>query len=282
MYNRTICHPIKIAGKGLHTGVNSTIKIYPELPYVGTYFIRTDLTSYPIIPIFTSTLLVVESTLSTALGFHNDYSIMMIEHLMAAISLSRLTDLKITLEGPEIPVLDGSSIIWCKLLQKAQIHRTNFNNIIIFKSIWTFFVQTKDTFIVSFPYSSFVINSGIYFGNCSAIKSQWVKALDTQINKPELVSIASSRTFGDFKQMHVLINQDFIQGANLHNALVFQTDNWYNGPLRSITEPSKHKVLDLIGDLRLLSFYYMFFLVGYKTNHFVNSKLAEFFYKLDK
>ena len=282
IYNHTIRHPIKISGKGLYTGINSTIKIYPESPHIGIYFIRADLTYYPIIPIVPSTLLVLNSKLSTVLGFNDDYSIMMIEHLMAAISLSRLTDLKIVLQGPEIPILDGSSIIWLKLFQKAQIHKTSLNNIIIFKSSWTFFIQTKDSFIISFPYTSFVINNGIDFRNCLAIKSQWVNILDVPIRKFELVGIASSRTFGNFNQINILINKGFIRGANLYNALAFRLENWCNGPLRFIFEPTKHKVLDLIGDLRLLDVYNTFFLVGYKTNHFVNSQLIEFLKKLDK
>nr|NP_045145.1 UDP-3-0-acyl N-acetylglucosamine deacetylase [Cyanidium caldarium]Q9TLX3.1 RecName: Full=UDP-3-O-acyl-N-acetylglucosamine deacetylase; Short=UDP-3-O-acyl-GlcNAc deacetylase; AltName: Full=UDP-3-O-[R-3-hydroxymyristoyl]-N-acetylglucosamine deacetylase [Cyanidium caldarium]AAF12949.1 unknown [Cyanidium caldarium]WDB00268.1 UDP-3-0-acyl N-acetylglucosamine deacetylase [Cyanidium caldarium] len=282
MYNYTIYHPVKISGRGLYTGINSTITIYPELPHVGIYFLRTDLTDYPIVPIIPSTLLVLNSKLSTVLGFHDDYSIMLIEHLMSAISLSQLTDLKIILEGPEIPILDGSSIIWLKLLQQAKIYITSLSNCIIFKSSCTFFIQTKDTFIISFPYTSLAINTGIDFKNCLAIKSQWITILDLLINRFELVGIASSRTFGDFNQINILINEGFFQGANLYNALAFQLGNWCNGPLRFICEPAKHKVLDLIGDLRLLGVYNMFFLIGYKTNHFVNSQLVQFFKKLDK
>jgi len=101
------------SGVGLHSGIKSHIKVIPAPKNTGRYFVRVDLPNYPVIPALVSS--VISTTLSTELGI-GDTSIRTVEHLLAALARMGVDNARIEIDGPEVPLMDGSAKIWVEAI----------------------------------------------------------------------------------------------------------------------------------------------------------------------
>ena len=116
---QTIVKPLSIRGIGLHTGIDVSMKLFPAESDYGIKFIRKDLNDNNVIEAIWSN--VTSTKLSTTISNKNGASVSTIEHLMSALSGLHIDNIKIEINGPEVPIMDGSSIKFVDLIDKTSI-----------------------------------------------------------------------------------------------------------------------------------------------------------------
>jgi UDP-3-O-[3-hydroxymyristoyl] N-acetylglucosamine deacetylase len=259
----------EVQGIGLHSGVTTTVKIVPTDPGTGRYFVRVDLPNFPQIPAHITN--VSQTTLSTELTANNA-SVRTVEHLLAALSALGIEDARIEIDGAELPLLDGSASIWVSEIIAAKIAPLIGNlgtSGALTTPIW---IQHGDAFVAALPASAVRFTYGIDF-EVAPIGNQWHSwQPDTDDFSSE---IAPARTFALAHQIEQLRSAGLIKGGSLDNALVCDNERWLNPPLRFPNEPSRHKLLDLIGDLSLLGKFPQAHFLAYKASHQLHVQLAQ-------
>nr|WDA98865.1 UDP-3-0-acyl N-acetylglucosamine deacetylase [Sciadococcus taiwanensis] len=269
-YQSTIYSPISVKGIGLHTGEVSQVNLLPEKENTGIYFVRKDLSNSSIAA---KTDFVIDTNFSTTLGFSSRHSIKTIEHLMASIIMLGISNLRIEVYGPEIPIMDGSAYNWIEMLKKSRL-KSQTSPLTLYTLVRPICINIEDSFILAFPAPRFSISYGINFSQTTIIGNQWFHSNTEDINTFKNL-LSSARTFGLLKNVKQLKQIGLIQGANLRNALVCTQTGWINGPLRFENEPVKHKTLDIIGDLALLGSLPAIKILAYKSSHNLHIELAK-------
>ncbi|MDJ0555306.1 MAG: UDP-3-O-acyl-N-acetylglucosamine deacetylase [Microcoleaceae cyanobacterium MO_207.B10] len=272
------------AGVGLHSGIKSQVKVMPAPQNSGRYFVRVDLPNSPIVPATVSS--VISTTLSTEFGIEN-VRICTVEHLLAALAALGVDNARIEIDGPEVPLLDGSAKIWAEAIASVGLveakgkngqntddgidRATNYNHIspMISQPVW---INEGDAFVAALPSPETRFTYGIDF-DLPAIANQWHSwSLNTESFAE---CIAPARTFGLAHQIDQLREVGLIKGGSLDNALVCSESGWLNPPLRFVNEPVRHKMLDLIGDLSLLGSFPQAHYLAYKASHKLHIQLAQ-------
>jgi UDP-3-O-[3-hydroxymyristoyl] N-acetylglucosamine deacetylase len=255
-----------IAGIGLHSGHQTTVKIYPAPTGSGRVFVRTDLPENPEILALIET--VHTTTLSTELR-SGTASIRTVEHLLASLTALGVQDARIEIDGLEVPLLDGSAKLWAEAIQAAGLAGEMAIGAPVTEAIW---IHQGDQFVAAVPAPELRFTYGIDF-DLKPIGNQWFSW------QPGLESfaeaIAPARTFGLAHQIEQLQQAGLIKGGSLDNALVCDQERWINPPLRFDNEPVRHKMLDLIGDLSLLGTLPRAHFIAYKASHDLHTKLAQ-------
>jgi UDP-3-O-[3-hydroxymyristoyl] N-acetylglucosamine deacetylase len=289
----TVSNICEFQGIGLHSGVATTVRILPAEPGSGRYFVRVDLPTHPQIPAQIAN--VSQTTLSTELTA-DGASVRTVEHLLAALAALGITDARIEVDAAELPLLDGSARVWVdRILQSgiepAQTHLTSSGTIAVAAAqcgevsspyncdktdgkpfetpVW---IQHGDLFVAALPSPVLRFTYGIDF-DVAPIGNQWHS---WQPDREDFATeIAPARTFGLAHQIEQLRSAGLIKGGSLDNALVCDDRQWLNPPLRFPNEPSRHKLLDLIGDLSLLGKFPQAHFVAYKASHQLHIQLAQ-------
>lgn len=266
-YQCTIGRTVTQAGIGLHSGQPTQVTLLPTAENTGRVFCRVDLPDLPTIPAKISS--VNQTLLSTQLAA-GDATVRTVEHLLAALVALGIDNVLIEVDGPEIPLIDGSAKPWVEALQSAgrTVQSSMRATWSVSEPVW---VRKEDAFVVAMPAAETRLTYGIDF-SLSAIGNQWhswaphAQAFSTEI--------APARTFGLAHQIDHLRSQGLIKGGSLDNALVCDRDGWVNPPLRFENEPARHKLLDLIGDLSLLGTLPLGHVMAYKASHDLHVQLA--------
>jgi UDP-3-O-[3-hydroxymyristoyl] N-acetylglucosamine deacetylase len=265
----TVSNICEFQGIGLHSGVTTTVKIMPADPGVGRYFVRVDLPNAPHIPAYIAN--VSQTNLSTELTA-NGASVRTVEHLLAALAVLGVEDARIEIDGAELPLLDGSAQIWATNIIRTRIEPVAVDLAttgVLTTPVW---IQKEDLFVAALPSPELRFTYGIDF-DVAPIGNQWHS---WQPGKDDfLTEIAPARTFGLAHQIDRLRAAGSIKGGSLENALVCDDRQWLNPPLRFPNEPSRHKLLDLIGDLSLLGKFPQAHFVAYKASHQLHVQLAQ-------
>jgi UDP-3-O-[3-hydroxymyristoyl] N-acetylglucosamine deacetylase len=265
----TIAAVITQAGVGLHSGVNTQVRILPSEAGSGRYFVRVDLPDSPIIP--AQVAAVSQTLLSTQLG-KGEACIRTVEHLLASLTGMGVDNARIEIDGPEVPLLDGSARIWAESIAEVGLvsQATTENKVLptIKEPIW---IYEGDTFVAAIPAPETRFSYGIDF-DLPAIGNQWHS---WSANTDFATEIAPARTFGLLHQIEHLQKSGLIKGGSLENALVCGPDGWLNPPLRFANEPVRHKILDLVGDLSLLGNIPTAHFLAYKASHNLHIQLAQ-------
>lgn len=233
----TVLKEIQTNGICLMDGRESAVRILPSVKK-GIFF-------YPNngdIAIKAGIETVISTQNCTVLG-DNDLQIRVVEHFLAACAFAGIDSLEVYLSSSELPILDGSAINWLRLFKDAgiseyQILKTEFASPITLSS--------GTTNITLIPAEEFKVTYCVNF-NHPDLSRKWYSWELTQ----GIDIIAESRTFGYFKDLERLQSMGLGLGANVDN-IVGLTDDKYTTELRSVDEPIKHKILDLIGDFYLL------------------------------
>jgi UDP-3-O-[3-hydroxymyristoyl] N-acetylglucosamine deacetylase len=275
MQQHTLAGEITQNGVGLHSGVNTQVRILPALPGNNRFFVRVDLPNSPIIP--AQVAAVSQTVLSTQLG-KGEVCVRTVEHLLAALAAMGVDNARIEIDGPEVPLLDGSATIWCERIAEVGLVSQTANNstvpLIITEPIW---IYEGDAFVCALPAPETRFSYGIDF-NLAAIGNQWHSWLLTtnlDSSSADFASeIAPARTFGLQHQIEYLQKSGLIKGGSLDNALVCGVQGWLNPPLRFANEPVRHKILDLVGDLSLLGTFPVAHFLAYKASHNLHIQLA--------
>ena len=266
----TLARSIEQQGVGLHSGMQVSVSVTPAPPDTGRVFCRRDVLRDGEQAVIPATLdQVVSTQLSTELGI-DGASVRTVEHLLAALLAMGIDNARIEIDGPEVPLLDGSARLWAEAIAKAG--RLDQGE----GEAWTIshplHLQDGEAWLAAFPASQCRLTYGIDF-DLPAIGHQW--ASWTPAQEPFLSAIAPARTFGLAHQIEYLRQQGLIRGGSLENALVCDASGWLNPPLRFPNEPARHKLLDLVGDLSLLGRLPQAHVVAYRASHRLHVQFAQ-------
>lgn len=265
----TIHNICEFQGIGLHSGVTTTVKILPTDPGLGRYFVRVDLPGSPQIPAQISH--VSQTTLSTELAA-NGASVRTVEHLLAALIALGIEDARIEVDGAELPLLDGSARVWVEQIVRSRLMPVAGNLPTAGAIDIPVWIHQGESFVAALPSPKLQFTYGIDF-DVAPIGNQWHSWQPERENF--ITQIAPARTFGLAHQIEQLRLAGLIKGGSLDNALVCDDKQWLNPPLRFPNEPSRHKLLDLIGDLSLLGRFPQAHFLAYKASHQLHIQLAQ-------
>lgn len=254
IYQSTLREPFAFEGVGLHTGAPCRIDVLPAPADYGLRF-RSGGVEIPAVAEY-----VVETARATVLG-KNGVTISTVEHLLAALFGMGVANAAIQVEGPEIPVADGSARLWVDAIERAGIARQSEVRE-RFVPVTPAFMRDGDREVIVLPSAHFRVRFLADFA--PPIGTQY---FDSEIT-PEVFSkeVAAARTFGYLHEVEALLERGLAKGGTLENALVFAPD----GPMQEMrwaNEPVRHKVLDLLGDFALLGAYPQCEIVAIKSGH---------------
>ncbi len=264
----TISKPLSISGIGLHTGLKVSMKLHPAEADYGIRFIRKDLTKNNIIKAIWSN--VTNTKLSTTISNQSGASVSTIEHLMSALSGLHIDNIKIEIDGPEVPIMDGSSIKFVDLIDQTSTQDLNKKRKIL-KIKKNIKVKTNDSSVELKPNNQFSIDFEIDFPSKLVSKQSCQLQL---VNGNYKTDIASARTFGFERDVDMLRSNGLALGGSLDNAVVVGENKILNSDgLRFKDEFVRHKILDSIGDLYLAGAPIQGYFLGIKSGHHLNNLL---------
>ena len=298
MRQKTIAKEISISGFGIHSGLKSQITICPAEVDSGINFQRIDLKEKPIVKAVFSN--VISTNRSTNIKNKNA-EVHTIEHLMATISALEIDNLLIKIDNIEVPILDGSSKAFTKLLKDCKItSQSKVKKYIKVNKKHTINCEETDSYYLVEPAEKLSIEVRLDYDK-RFLKNQIAVLED--INKFE-TEISSARTFSFLNEVEHLIKDDLIKGGNLDNSVIivnekvsedikvylinkfgkenlsFEAGKLLNKKnLRFDNEPARHKLLDFIGDSFLIGSNIKAKITCFKPGHKSN---LEFVKKLNK
>lgn len=265
---RTLRQRAKVEGIGLHTGQPSRLTFCPAPEDTGIYFVRTDLPGKPAIS--TRAEFVTATTMATVLG-GQAFSVSTVEHCLSALAALRIDNLFIELDGPEIPIGDGSARVFLDAIMKAGFVEQNRPRKYAYITEPIYYgTDEKHAYVT--PYNGLRLSCTIDFPH-PKIGRQY---LDLDINE-EIFDreLASARTFGFLKDVETLRAKGLALGGSLDNAVVLDGEEVLNPEgLRFPDECVRHKILDALGDLVTLGMPLMGHVVLHKAGHDVMNHLV--------
>jgi UDP-3-O-[3-hydroxymyristoyl] N-acetylglucosamine deacetylase len=266
---RTIKAATRATGLGLHTGAKVAMQLRPAAPDTGIVFRRVDLPQP--VDIRADALSVTDTRLCSALE-SGGAKVATVEHLMSALAGLGVDNLYVDVDGPEIPILDGSASPFVYLLRSAGIEEQ--------KAPKRFFrikrpveAREGDKWARFTPYDGFRLSFTIEFEHPALSRTPPTVTVDfAEVSYAK--EIARARTFGFVQELEVLRSHGLAQGGNLDNAIVLDEYRVLNADgLRYADEFAKHKVLDAIGDLYLIGHPLVGAFSAYKSGHALNNQL---------
>lgn len=263
LLQKTIKAPVEVKGHGLHTGQKSSLIFRPAMPNTGIVFVRNEDPSRPASFIKVHSDQVVDTRLATTLGSGN-FRISTVEHCLCAMSALRIDNLIIELDGPEIPIIDGSSIHFLKALQKVGLIEQSMP-----RQYWVIHqpirVVSGDKWAEALPYHGLRLTVTIDFPHPAIGRQE----IDIDINETSFEQeLARARTFGFLKDVEYLQSHGLARGGSLENAIVLDENRVLNPEgLRWPDEFVRHKALDALGDLTLLGAPLMGHIRLFKAGH---------------
>ena len=266
---RTLRNAINATGIGLHTGIKVNMDLLPAEVNSGIRFIRTDIDPDKEIPALAEN--VGETSMSTTL-VKDDIKVHTIEHLLSAIAGLGIDNCIIKLDGPEVPIMDGSAAPFVFLLQAAGLEdQDGMKKFIRVKKEVT--SKRDDAFASIKPFDGFKVSFKVDFDH-PVHKTLPSKSVIDFSSTSFVKEVCRARTFGYMSDLEKLKSQNLVLGASVDNAIAFGEDEILNEEgLRFSDEIVKHKMLDAIGDLYLLGGNLIGEFSGYKSGHALNNQL---------
>lgn len=267
MKQLTLAKVVSGTGIGLHKGEPIEIILEPLEANSGIVFFRSDLNiSYEAKPHN-----VINTKLATVIGDERAY-ISTIEHLMSAINAYGIDNIRIVLNSNEAPVMDGSSISFCMMLDEAGVRELEASKkIMVIKKVIE--VRDGDKFVRLSPTKEPKINYTIKFDNALIGKQSYCFEFS---KKNYIENIARARTFGFLKDVQALRAMNLGLGGSLENTIVVDDNRILNPEgLRFKDEFVRHKILDAIGDLTLLGYRIYGDYTSYAGSHHLNHLLTK-------
>ena len=290
---RTLAREITLSGKGLHTGINVNITFKPAPANHGYKFCRIDLPGKPVIDALAEH--VSDTSRGTTL-VQNNASVSTIEHVLAAFNGLQVDNVLIEIDGPEAPIMGGSSWAFVNAIRDAGITELKEErNYFTVKQKIVFSDEEHGVDLIVYPDDHFSINVLIDY-NSKILGNQYA-ILDSISDFGE--EISKSRTFVFFHELEPLFKLGLIKGGDLDNAIVIMEKEvdqseidriakLFNRPgisthtagilnnteLRYPNEPARHKLLDIMGDLALVGHPIKGKVVATRPGHYANTRLA--------
>jgi len=267
---KTISKSMTITGIGLHTGNNVSMTLNPAPPNTGFVFrIKKDKSTVFIKAIYSN----VHSTeLCTLLSDGNGNNISTVEHILSALHGLEIDNVYIDLDSNEVPVCDGSSIIFINSLKKNGFQsQDNFKKFIKIKKV----IEVKDNEKIArvSPFDQTMITCNVEYQHKCIGKQSISLTLTPDLYETQ---ISSARTFGFIRDVEKLKEKGLILGGSLDNAIVLDDEKVLNKDgLRFTDEFVRHKVLDFIGDISLAGHKIIGSFYTSHTGHELNLKLLK-------
>jgi UDP-3-O-[3-hydroxymyristoyl] N-acetylglucosamine deacetylase/3-hydroxyacyl-[acyl-carrier-protein] dehydratase len=290
---RTLKAPISFKGKGLHTGVEVNMTFQPAPDSHGYIFKRTDLPDQPIINALAEH--VVETDRGTVLE-ENGARIATIEHVLASFVGMGIDNVLVEVDGPEAPILDGSSREYAEAIAKTgAVDQETDRKYFMLKEKVEYYDEEHGIHIIAYPDKVQSINVLIDY-NSEVLGNQHASLDELQSFQEE---IAPCRTFVFLHELEYLAKNNLIKGGDLDNAIVIvdrqmeqkeldRLADLFNKPhievqpegilnnvnLRFTNEPARHKLLDLMGDLALVGRWFKAKIIATRPGHQSNNEFA--------
>lgn len=273
-YQMTLAGNILCEGIGLHSGKNVHMSILPAPEDTGIVFIRTDLPDKPHIAALAEN--VTTTIRATTIGI-GEVRVFTIEHLMSALHMYSIDNCYIKIDGEEPPVEDGCSAYFFDVLQKCgrREQKKKRREIIIDK---VYRIDDGERFVVAVPYNGLRI-SFTSLNEHPLIGIQYRDFVMDEDNYRK--EIAPARTIAYEKEIEQLHKMGLGLGGTLENVIVYNDNGWVNN-LRFPDELVRHKILDILGDLRLSGGLVKGQFIAVKSGHMLNTKLAKILRKVNK
>ena len=294
MKQLTLKNEFTVEGKGLHTGLHIKATVCPAPDNHGYKFQRIDLENQPVIDAVADN--VSDTSRSTLIG-HGDVTVGTIEHCLAALYAAGIDNALIKVDGPEMPIMDGSSIFYANAIEEAGIEEQKAEKkfLIIKNKIEVSDPETGSKIIV-LPDTEFTIDVKINYDS-PVLPNQYATLEHIGDFKKE---IAGARTFVFVREIESLLAANLIKGGHLENAIVIYDHpmsqehldrladimgvphkhvsefGFINEtPMSSENEPARHKLLDVIGDIALIGAPLKGRVIATRPGHAINTKLAK-------
>jgi len=264
---RTLHQEVSFEGIGLHTGKHCSVCMKPAPRDTGVLFMRKDKDAV----IKASLHSVTDTSFATTIGY-NGAKIRTVEHILAALAGLGIDNVFIEVNGPEIPILDGSSIGLTELILSNGIAKQSRKRPFI-RITHPVALSDGHAEIAVLPFDGRRITYRIQFHHHLLGEQQ----LSIDLSEETFVmEIAPARTFGFLKDVEYLKANGFARGGSFDNAIILGDKGILNSTtLRFKDEFVRHKILDLIGDLSLLGFPIHGHIIANKSGHTTNLKFLK-------
>lgn len=290
----TLKADLSISGTGLHTGINVDMTLKPAQAGFGYQFQRVDLPGMPIIKADCD--LVTDTSRGTTLE-QNEVKVSTVEHILAALVGMGVDNCLIEINGPEIPIIDGSSAPFVEIIEETGVVEQDAAKAwYMIDTNLSFYDEKKRVEMTALPATNYEITTLIDF-NSPVLGTQHASLKNMTEFKTE---IAPCRTFCFLHELEMLIDNNLIKGGDINNAIVVvdkpvteeemgrlakafgrtkvevKTEGYLNNlELRFSNEPARHKLLDIIGDLALIGFPIKGHIIANRPGHSSNVEFAK-------
>lgn len=262
----TILRPVEIEGIGLHTAVESRVRLLPAPADTGIVFRRVDLDNFEIAAHVANVARVSYATSLMKQGV----LISTTEHLLAALYCCGIDNIFVEINALELPILDGSSRPFIEMLAQAGTHRLRRQRRYL-HVVKPLEFSDGDRRIGIYPADEFRVQCFVDYHHPCAGPQEIELSVNCESFSREL---APARTFTFVKELVALQKMGLIRGGSLANAIVMDDNSILNGPLRTADEFVRHKALDLIGDLALVGRPLQARIVAHKAGHALHTQLV--------
>lgn len=266
---QTLKTSISCTGVGLHGGVDCVMTLHPAEADHGIVFKRTDISGQdPLVPARWD--MVHDATMCTRLQNGDGVTVSTVEHLMAALAGCRIDNALIEIDGPEVPIMDGSSEPFVLLIECAGTKQLDAPRKAI-RVLKPIAAEDDKRRIEISPNDHFSVDFEIEFDSAAITEKQLdVKLINGTFNK----KISGARTFGFMEDIDRLRAAGLGRGGSLDNVVIVDGDKVLNeGGLRFRDEFVRHKILDCVGDLYLAGAPILGHVTASKSGHLFNNKL---------
>lgn len=274
---KTLKKEFFIEGIGVHSGLNSRVLLKPAPPNSGVVVRNAN---FPDMNIEIGKVIPIKAKYATVLSYES-WSISTLEHLLAAVSTLGVDNLIIDVDGPEVPIMDGSAYPFVKEILKVGVEEQNYRKLFLTPKKPLLFKNEREGRLIEISPAQEKkegqLDKNLYveyeadFGhplvgegkiNCCLSKDLFIK------------EIAPARTFGFIEELPVLRKNGLAKGASLNNTLVIG-ENGYLNKRRFKDEFVRHKLLDMIGDMALLGKKLIGNVKAKRTGHGFNRLVVE-------
>ena len=268
LYQRTLAKEVTVTGLGLHSGKKVTLTLKPAKADFGIQFKRTDLQDTDYIKASAKTVSATENNTTIGSGKNIVHTV---EHLLSVFYGLGINNVLCEIDGPEIPIMDGSGASFVFLMKETGISTLNTSKkfLVILEPVR---VELEDKWATIGPSSRLTIDSTIVFPHALIKKQNKVFEFSCE---NFIAEISRARTFGMLKDVDTLKRKGLIKGGSLDNAVVLDDFKVVNPEgLRFVDEFVRHKILDTIGDISLLGHEIAGKITTYKSGHNLHNMLC--------
>ena len=269
-FQHTLQSPAIFAGIGVHTGAHTRVIVRSAPADSGIVFVRTDVTDRDNrVPV--SAQAVCKTQLGTVITNAAGVTVATIEHLMAALVMTDIDNAVVELDGPEMPIMDGSSLPFIQILDHAG-RRTQTTPRRFIEILETVEVIEGDKRATLSPSDQFEVAFEIFFPSAAIGRQRVDFVMDEKAFRKEL---ADCRTFGFLHEVEALRAMGLARGGSMENVVVIEGDRILNPEgLRRPDEFVRHKALDAIGDLYVLGAPILGRFEGILAGHGINNAVV--------